>query len=122
MNDRLDIEFLLEQWGLWSKGGLGLCLGFGADKASIACAERDIQRVDWAIAQIGLRNPRRKGIVKHKYLCCELDDNGCAVPISDGMVALHFRTTENDIRSELNSAFNDIDDLLSQDKKYKTGY
>lgn len=113
MNDGLDIEFLLEQWGLWAKGGVGLCMGFGADKAGLACRESDVEMIDWAVGQIGLHNPRRKSIIRHKYLCCELDDNGCSVPISDGMTALHFRTTEGDIRSELNVAFNDIEDLIS---------
>ena len=119
MSDRLDIEFLLEQWGLWSIGGLGLGLSRGAEITAIACDEKSVKLIDWAIGQIGLTNRRRKNILKHKYLTSELDDNGCSTPISDAMVSLHFRTTEDDIRAEINAAINDIDLLISETKKTK---
>ena len=119
MSDRLDIEFLLEQWGLWSIGGLGLGLSRGSEITAIACDEKSVKLIDWAVGQIGLTNRRRKNILKHKFLTSELDDNGCSTPISDAMVSLHFRTTEDDIRGEINAAINDIDQLISGNKKTK---
>ena len=114
-----DIEFLLEQWGLYTGNDLGLGLGRGSEKASIACDPKDLDLLDWAVGQIGLTNRRRKNILKHKYLSPDLDDNGYPEPKSDAMVALHFRAEESDITSEINAAINDLDYLMATPKPIK---